>query len=92
MRDPMKKLSIDRIELTLRGASRHRAWELAGELPRSLLPTLRGELPADGGRRRLARMDAAPVTAGRGDTAGRTAAAVAASVAAALRDARRRGD
>jgi hypothetical protein len=88
----MKKLSIDRIELTLRGASRHRAQELAGELPRSLLPMLSGELPAEGGRRHLARIDAAPVTAGRGDTAGRTAAAVAASVAAALREARRRGD
>lgn len=86
----MKKLSIDRIELTLRGASRHRARELAGDLQRSLLPALRGELPIDGGRRRLARVDAAPVTAGRGDPAGRTAAALAATVTAAVRDARRR--
>jgi hypothetical protein len=86
----MKRLSIDRIELRLRGASRHQARELTGELQWSLLRALRGELTAVGGRRRLARVDAASVTARRGDTARQTAAAVADTVSAAVRDARGR--
>lgn len=81
----MSTVRIDRIEVRLAGGSRHRAREIAAELPRSLASRLAGESLALDAGGRVARVEPPVVRVGAGTPAAETAGAVASAVAGVLR-------
>lgn len=84
----MSEVRIDRVEVRLRGGSRHRARELAAQLPGSLARELAGGALAAGAPSaagRHARMEVPVVRLATGTPAAEAAGAVAGAVAGALR-------
>lgn len=79
----MSEVRIGRIEVRLRGGSRHRARELAAQLPGSLARELAGGAPSAAGRQ--ARMEVPVVRLAAGTPAAEAAGAVAGAVAGVLR-------
>jgi hypothetical protein len=81
----VSSVRIDRLEVRLAGGSRHRAREIAAELPRSLARQLAGERiePGTGGGQAQIGVPAVRVAAE--TPAAETAGAVASAVAGALR-------
>ena len=81
----MKKIHIDRLEIRLRGASRHLAHEAAAGLGPELMEQLRPQTESLGSRRDLRRLDAGTVKTPAGVSAKELRQSMAERIARAVR-------